>query len=101
LINAGVNLNIKSKDGSILDFVNQYYNDDTSLPKLFIDHGAVASKIKTYYAYRNLFSEDKKQLFDFFLTLTSHNDEFFQMCLPYQNDQKNKIEIEIKDMDIL
>ena len=101
LINAGINLNIKSKDGSILDFINQYYNDDTSLPKLFIDHGAIASKIKTYYAHRNLFTQKQQKVFDIFASITSMDDDFFAMCLAYQNDQKNNVKINLTDMNII
>ena len=67
----------------------------------FIQHGAVASTIAIYQKRRDLFTEKQKEVFDFFLTLTSNDDDFFSMCLAYQNDQKNHVKMDIKDMEII
>ncbi len=101
LVNAGANLNIKSDNGSVLSIVHQSSDLDKSFPKFFIDHGAVASEIEIYHVYRDLFSEEQQKAFDIFASITSDDNDFFQMCLAYQNDQKNNIKMDIAEMEIL
>jgi ankyrin repeat protein len=69
--------------------------------KFFIKNGAVASSILIYRHCRELFTKKQQEVFDAFVSITSNDDYFFQMCLAYQNDQKNNVKIEIKDLDIL
>ncbi len=101
LVNAGANLNIKSDNGSVLSIIHQYTDMDKSYPKFFIDHGAVASEIDIYHVYRELFTHEQQKSFDSFLLLTNDDDQFFQMCLAYQEGIKNNVEIDVRDMDIL
>ncbi len=62
----------------------------------------LASTIESYNAYREFFSEEQQKAFDAFVILSSENNEtFFQMCLAYQNDQKNNVKININEIDIL
>lgn len=102
LINAGSNLNIKSKHGgSILSIINDYNDVDPKIHQLLIEHGAVASEIKIYHIYRELFNPEQQKAFDAFASITNNDDDFFAMCLSYQEGVKNNIEIEIKEMEIL
>ena len=72
-----------------------------TLNKYLIKNGAIPSTILIYKHYRDLFTKEQQDAFDSFLLLTNDDDQFFDMCLTYQNDQKNHVKIEIKDMDIL
>ena len=56
--------------------------------------------VEIYTADADSLSTEQQKVFDIFMTITS-DDDFFKMCLAYQNDQKNNIKIDIKDMDIL
>ena len=77
------------------------YNINHQFTGLFISAGAIPSEITTYYQLRHLFSEEQREAFDMFITITSDDNDFFQMCLAYQNDIKNHVKIEIKDMEII
>lgn len=100
-IKAGTDLNIKSNHGTVLSILNQHDYVEPSFCRLCIKNGALASDIDTYQTFREYFSVDQQKAFDAFASITSYDEDFFQMCLAYQNDQKNNIKIEIKDMDIL
>jgi hypothetical protein len=43
----------------------------------------------------------QQEAFDMFITMTSDDNDFFQMCLAYMNKQKNNDKIEIKDIEFL
>ena len=90
---------------TVLDDQNSLYNrsskDNINNAKLLITHGAISGKIETYKKYQHCFTQKQQEVFDAFASIANNDDDFFHMCLTYQNDQKNKIEIEIKDMEIL
>ena len=110
LVNAGSNLNLLCDGQSLLSHWYHYQAVDNKSLRLniswhlkainLIDHGAIASERETYQKCRHLFTKEQQKVFDIFMTITS-DDDFFKMCLAYQNDQKNNIKIDIKDMDIL
>lgn len=96
LITNGADINTKDDHGfCLLDYLYE-----SEIIKSIIHNGGIG-RIATYNTYREYFTHEQQNAFDSFLLLTDDNEMFFQMCLAYQNDQKNKIEIEIKDMDIL
>lgn len=86
---------------SILYNINHLYNTHHQFAGLFISAGAIPSEIITYHQLRHLFSEEQREAFDMFITITSDDNDFFQMCLAYMNKQKNNDKIEIKDIEIL
>jgi ankyrin repeat protein len=90
---------------TVLDDQNSLYNrsskDNIDHAKLLIKYGAISGKIETYKKYRYLFTQEQQKAFDIYVSITSHDNDFFNMCLSYQNDQKNNVKIEIKDMDIV
>lgn len=94
LLKNGADINA-TKNGSLSIRKFDHWND------FFIKNGAVPSTILIYKHCRDLFTQKQKNAFDSFLLLTNDDHQFFQMCLTYQNDQKNKVKIEIKDMEIL
>lgn len=79
--------------------LDKKYNDNKSAV-LLISLGAIAGKIKTYKKYRKYFSDEQQKSFDAFLLLTNADNEFFQMCLSYQESIKNNVKIEIKEINI-
>ena len=97
LINNGANINTRDINGLTILDGQDYVNN----AKYLIKYGALPGVIVTYQKYHDFFSEEQQKAFDSFLLLTSDNDQFFQMCLAYQNDQKNNDKIEIKDMEII
>jgi hypothetical protein len=68
---------------------------------VYIKHGALPGKIDTFRKFRDLFTNEQQKAFCAFVMLTSDNDEFYHMCLAYQEGIKNGVKIEIKEMDIL
>ncbi len=68
---------------------------------LTIKHGMLPSEIDAYQYHRKYFTKEQQRAFDAFLLLTNDNNQFFQMCLAYQEDIKNNVKMEIKEMDIL
>ena len=42
--------------------------------------------------------EQQQKAFDVYMSITSNDDDFFQMCLAYQNGVKNNISMEIQDI---
>ena len=101
LIKAGSNLNTQSDKGTALSVLKRYRNIDPVIPKLLIDNGAIASEIDDYLKYRNLFTIEQQKAFDIFASITHNNEDFFHMCLAYQEGMKNLDQVEIKEMDIL
>ena len=96
LIKNGANINAKDNQGFfVLD--DQFCIDNI---KYLIDHGAIGRR-KTYQKFREYFSVEQQKAFDAFISITNNDDEFYQICLAYQNDIKNHVKIEIKEMDIL
>jgi hypothetical protein len=65
-----------------------------------IKHGLLFGKIENYQKHRFLFPLEKQEAFDAFASITSNDEDFFQMCLAYQESIKNNVKIEIKDMDL-
>ena len=90
-----MNLNARDSDNrTALDFCE---NEMTI--QFFIHHGAIPGKIATYIENKDFFSEEQQNAFDIYMSITSNDEDFFQMCLAFQNNKKNNIEI--KEMDIL
>jgi ankyrin repeat protein len=101
LINSGADLNARSSiDGgitlidSVVSAYREYYLDHV---KLLILRGAIFGKIDKYQAFSHLFTKEQQNAFDAFMSITNNDNDFYQMCLAYQND----IKIDIKEMDIL
>ena len=96
LIEHGADLNPINHDGETpLDVV--LYNEYAII---LISIGVIAGKINTYKRYREYFSNEQQKVFDAFMSITGNDDDFFQMCLAYQNDHTNSVKIEIKEMEI-
>jgi hypothetical protein len=106
LINHGAWLNTRANSGkTLLDNQRRGYNGTLSdwldNVKLLIAHGATAGKIETYQEFREYFTVEQQEAFDMFLTLTSDDNIFFQMCVAFQEGIKNNVSVKIKDMDIV
>lgn len=100
LIENGALINIRNKDGDTpLDMATATNNME--IVNLLIKNGAVPSEVQTYKILRDLFSKEQQKAFDALLLFTSDDNDFFQMCLAYQNDHKNHVKLEIKDMEIV
>ncbi len=93
----GADINKRNNDGNTP--LDDYYN--TTMINELINNGGLFSKITNYKKYKNFFSKKQQEAFDSFLLLTDNNETFFQMCLAYQNDQKNNIKMDVKDMGII
>jgi ankyrin repeat protein len=96
LIKHNTNFNIFDKDF----YFPVDYQSDLRCARVYIKHGALPGKINTFLQCRDLFTKEQQKAFDAFVMLTSDNDEFYQMCLAYQEGIKNGVKIEIKEMDI-
>jgi ankyrin repeat protein len=96
LIKNGAHLNVRSKTlhSTPLDLS---FGDDVM--ELLISHGALPCV--HYDRVRHKFPIEKQIMFDSFNIAASNHDEFFEMCLAYQNDHKNHIPIEISDLDFI
>ena len=105
MINLGAKLNIKDINGiSILSKLYSYHIlglTSTEEIKLSISHGAIMSEIDTYQRLKELFTGEQQNAFDAFASITNNDEDFYQMCLAYQEGVKNNIKIEIKNMDII
>lgn len=88
-INKGINLNKKFK--STLYLINEY--NPYELNSFFIKNGAVPQSIDCYNHYKYLFSKEQQHIFDIYKTITNNDDDFFAMCLAYNSQIKNTIEI--------
>ena len=105
-IDHGALLNIRDIYGAtLLDHQNGMYNlmfqDHIDNAKLLIAHGAIAGRIEGYQLFRELFTPEQQKAFDAFSSITNNDEDFFRMCLAYQESIKNHVKINIKDMDIL
>lgn len=97
LVDAGININERSLSSmSCLSTIG-----DSETLEFLIKNGAVSPTILHYNDFRKLFSKEQQKAFDTFESITSNDDDFFAMCLAYQNGIKNNVKIEIKDMDIV
>jgi ankyrin repeat protein len=97
LINSGADINIQDILGlTVLD-----YQESIDHARVLISNGAIAGKIESYKKFRDLFSKEQQNSFDAFMSITNNDNDFYQMCLAYQNDIKNHVKIDIKEMDIL
>ena len=100
-INHGALLNIRDIYGlSPLDRIAEF-EERTASAKLLIAHGAIAGTRDGYQTYRDLFTVEQQKAFDAFASITSNDNDFYKMCLAYQESIKNNIKIEINDMEIL
>jgi hypothetical protein len=98
LIEHGANVNnLDNRGYTIID----YLQDDNNIDYLLIEHGAIPGQIDTYIQNKSLFSEDQRKAFDTFLLITHDNKEFYQMCLAFQENIKNNVKMDVKDMEIL
>lgn len=95
LLNLGIDINIRTYGGHNM----LCYASDKNA-EFLIKKGICPSTINDYLSYKSFFKKEEQDAFDAFLLLTDDDNDFFQMCLAYQNDQKNKVDIYIKDMDI-
>jgi hypothetical protein len=96
LIESGAEINARTIYGATpLDFLSSEIN-----AKKLIIYGAIAGKIDIYQKYRNLFRLDQQEAFDMYLSISRDENDFYHMCLAYQNDKKNNVKMKIKDMDI-
>ncbi len=97
LIKNGAIINIRNDLGSTPLMIAP----NIDIANLLIENGAVPSKVIKYKKIRHLFSEEQQKAFDAFVSITNNDNDFFHMCLAYENDQKNNVNMNIKDMDLL
>ena len=101
---AGADINHLSESGTVLSLIYTKQNDipnSNDVSKFVIENGGIASDTDTYMHYREFFTPKQQNAFDSFLLLTNNDNDFFQMCLSYQESIKNNVKIDIKDMEIL
>lgn len=99
LINKNFNVNAVCNDGcTVLDNLRA---DCHEIIQFIIEHGGLCGKIENYLLIKDYFNSKQQEVFDAFVSITNNDDDFFQMCLVYQNDQKNKVKIEMTDIDII
>lgn len=89
LIDAGADINAINNVGRSPIF----YVGNTDIAQLFIKNGAVPQSIDCYNHYKYLFSKEQQHIFDIYKTITNNDDDFFAMCLAYNSQIKNTIEI--------
>ena len=95
LLRKNANPNIRDKYG----YTPLSYVEEIKIKKLLIMYGAVPSTVEFYQGNRELFSNEQQKAFDAYASLTSMDNDFFQMCLAYQNGPKNNISMEIPDVE--
>ena len=98
LIKYGADINIRNNNG---ETILKDFHMDTDEITLFIQYGAVPYSHKCYDEYRGFYDNEKQKMFDLYKTLTNTDNDFFNMCLAYQNSLKKMEKIEIKDMEII
>ena len=102
LIEKNAKLNIPSRSGLALDILYQsIFSEKDQIAQSFIKYGAIAGKIKTYDFYRDLFTKKQQDAFDMFKSICAEDNDFYQMCLAYQEGMKNNVAMDIKEMEIL
>lgn len=99
LIKNGADIN-HLNDDSITPLKHHHYRSQDDITQLLIDSGAVPHTVDFYLLIKHLYPKEKQNEFDVYSLLSMNDNDFFQMCLAYQQGIKNNI-IEIKDMDIL
>ena len=92
----GIDINIRMHNG-----LNLLSSANTIFAKYLVEHGILPSTINDYLRYRYLFRKEQQEAFDIFASITHNNEDFFHMCLAYQEGMKNLDQVEIKEMDIL
>ena len=101
LIKYGAKFNLRDIYGnSVLDYLHRASMPSKDIKRL-IKHGLLFGKIENYQKHRFLYPLEKQEAFDAFASITSNDEDFFQMCLAYQESIKNNVKIEIKEMEIL
>jgi ankyrin repeat protein len=102
LLEKNAKLNIPSCSGLALDILYQsVFSEKNQIAQSFINHGAIAGKIKTYDFYRDLFTKAQQDAFDMFKSICADDNDFYQMCLAYNEGMKNNVAMDIKEMNIL
>lgn len=97
LISYGADINQRNRYGDTPFDLAKYAEIATYL----IEHGGIAGKIDSYIENKHFFSDEQQKAFDMFITITNNDDDFFQMCLAYQEGHKNNINIGITDIDLI
>ena len=100
LIENGADIN-HLNDGRITPLKHHYSRSHDDIMQLLIKTGAVPDTVDFYFLIKHLYPKEKQNEFDVYALLSQNDNDFFQMCLAYQNDQKNHVKIEIKEMEIL
>ena len=85
---------------SVLDSLYRLSTPQKDIKRL-IKYGFISGKIENYKKYRELFIKEQQKAFDTFASITNNDDDFFQMCLAYQEGIKNNLSIEIQEIGIL
>lgn len=98
LVKHGADVNIRNNKGETI--LKDFYMDTDEIA-LFIQYGAVPYSHECYNEFRGFYNDDKQKMFDLYKTLTNTDNDFFNMCLAYQNSLKKMEKIEIKDMEII
>ena len=68
--------------------------------RLLIRNKAVPTSVYHYKLYRDLFTKEQQHAFDSFLLLTNNDDDFHQICLACNEDIKNDVYMNIKEIEI-
>jgi ankyrin repeat protein len=89
LIEHGADINAKDNFGDTVLDKQLYYNK-----YFFIKNGAIAGSIESYKWLRDLFSQEQQAAFDAFASITNNDDDFFTMCLAYQQSIHSDFKID-------
>lgn len=95
-ISHGINVNNKDHMG----FTALSRTQNSKIIQLLIQNKAVATSVYSYQKYRDLFTKEQLSAFDVISMLSSNDNDFFKMCLEFNEDIKNDVNINIKEIEI-
>jgi ankyrin repeat protein len=95
------------KNGARIDLIDKNnstlldYNYRLDTVKYLINQGVVFGTIHTFKKRHYYLSKEQQEAFNAFASITSNDNDFYQMCLAYQEGIKNNVKMDIKNMDII